>query len=136
MVQNPIYEGPYYETLDAHAQLRTVNTQAAATNTTLLDHTTQTIAPEESANSTNSSPTLRYVKQPCVPQINSAHALISPSGGHSTSEQHHTFQFPEKGNGNNTVICFNFVSQIFMLENLCSIIFTHIKRVPYIHSMQ
>lgn len=100
MVQNPIYEGPHYETLDAHAQLRTVDTLAAATNNASLDHTTKSksIANEASSNSTNSSPTLRYVKQPCVAKNNSSHALISISEGHSTGEQH-IFQFSEKGNG-------------------------------------
>ena len=99
MVQNPIYEGPYYETLDAHAQLRTVDTLAAATKNASLDHTTQSIANEASSNSTNSSPTLHYVKQPCVAKNNSSHALVSISEGHSTGEHHHTFQFSEKGNG-------------------------------------
>ena len=95
MVQNPIYEGPLYETLDTH---RTVNTLATATKNTSLNHTTNT-ASEETAKSSNSSPTLHYVKQTCVPQSIS-HAHISPTEGHNTSIQCHASQYSEQGDGN------------------------------------
>ena len=85
MVQNPIYEGPLYETLDT--QLSNVNhALSAATKSISPDHTTNTVSMEI----VNSSPTLRYVEQPYLPQN------ISPMEGHSTSAQCHTLK---QGNG-------------------------------------
>ena len=86
MVQNPIYEGPLYETLDS--QLSNVNnTPSATTKNTSLDHTTNTASKER----TNSSPTLRYVEQPRQPQ-NISDAHISPMEGQSTRAQCHTLE--------------------------------------------
>ena len=85
MVQNPIYEGPLYETLDT--QLSNLNhTLSAATKSISPDHTTNTASMEIA----NSSPNLRYVEQPCLPQN------ISPMKVHSTSAQYHAM---EQGNG-------------------------------------
>ena len=75
MVQNPIYEGPLYETLDT--QLSNINhTLSAATKSISPDHTINTVSMEI----VNSSPTLRYVEQPCLPQN------ISPMEGHALKQ--------------------------------------------------
>ena len=85
MVQNPIYEGPLYETLDT--QLSNINhTLSAATKSVSPDHTINTASMEIG----NSSPTLRYVEQPYLPQN------ISPMEGHSTNAQCHALK---QGNG-------------------------------------
>ena len=87
MVQNPIYEGPLYETLDTQLS-NANNTPSATTKNTSLDHTTNTASKEIA----NSSPTLHYVEQPHLqlPQN------ISPMEGQSTSAQCLTL---EQGNG-------------------------------------
>ena len=98
MVQNPIYEGPLYETLET--QFNNVHTLTAATKNTSLDHSSNT-APYETPSSSNSSPTLRYVEQPqqtCVPQ-NISHTHDSPIEGHSTNIQCHPFQHLEQDHG-------------------------------------
>ena len=64
MVQNPIYEGPLYETLET--QFNVINPLAVSTS--VVNTSTET-----TNNSSNSSPTLRYVEQPrctmsCTPQ--------------------------------------------------------------------
>ena len=93
MVENPIYEGPLYETLDT--QFSNVNTISAATKNASIDYNYTTS--REIPNSSNTSPTLRYVEQPCVTQNNIAHAHISPIEGHTTSAQCHTLQHSEQG---------------------------------------
>jgi hypothetical protein len=87
MVQNPIYEGPLYETLDT--QFSNINnTLSAATKNNLLDLTTNTASDhEEVANST-----LRYVKQSSLPQKIESHAHIPPMEGQSTNVECHAFK--------------------------------------------
>ena len=99
MVQNPIYEGPLYETLET--QFNNVHTITAATKNTSLDHSPNTAhmhALDETGNSSNSSPTLRYVQPPrqtCVPPSIS-HAHVSPIEGHSINTHHDAFQHLEQ----------------------------------------
>ena len=100
MVQNPIYEGPLYETLET--QFNNVHTFTAATKNTSLDRPPNTAVDETANNSSISSPTLCYVEQPrqtCVPQSIS-HAHVSPIKGHSTNAQCHAFQHLEQDNRN------------------------------------
>ena len=101
MVQNPIYEGPLYETLET--QFNNVHTLTAATKNTSLDHSPNTAVDEAANNySSHSSPTLCYVEQPrqtCVPQSIS-HAHVSLIEGHSTNAQCYAFQHSQQDNEN------------------------------------
>ena len=92
MVENPIYEGPLYETLDT--QFSNVNTISAATKNASIDYNYTTS--REIPNSSNTSPTLRYVEQPCVTQ-NISHTHILPIEGHGSGAQCHTLQNSQQG---------------------------------------